>query len=332
MRTHRSAWLTWVCILCAIGGLLTLAWARGHKQDAKDAAKKAIKAFFGKQNSVPTPNARLLANLTDNRLQESSGLTVSMRNPDILWTHNDSGDGPYLYAIDKKGRTLARFTVTGAVNVDWEDLAIGPGANGKPALYIGDTGDNDRRRTNTVVYRVEEPIVETGKTMQQGRTLPAEKLVYHFPDGSHDCETLLVHPRTGEILLVTKEANGNSAVFAFPKPLQTGKQMFLTKIGEIHFANAFFRGDNRFARGERMATGGAISPDGRYLVVRTYVSAYEWAIPDGKPIAETFRKAPRQVVLPLTKQGESVCYRPDSKAWFMTSEQSPVPLYELTVR
>ena len=33
-------------------------------------------------------------------LRESSGLGVSQSYPGVFWTHNDSGDGPRLYAID----------------------------------------------------------------------------------------------------------------------------------------------------------------------------------------------------------------------------------------
>src|SRR4051812_4643102 len=60
-----------------------------------------------------------LASLQNKKVNESSGIVVSRRTPGVFWTHNDSGDGPNLFATDRKGRSLASFTVTGATNVDW---------------------------------------------------------------------------------------------------------------------------------------------------------------------------------------------------------------------
>src|SRR2546428_7078065 len=36
------------------------------------------------------------------RLVESSGVAVSHAYRGVLWTHNDSGDGPYLYATSRR--------------------------------------------------------------------------------------------------------------------------------------------------------------------------------------------------------------------------------------
>src|SRR5467141_1797430 len=43
------------------------------------------------------------------RLVESSGVAVSRAYPGVLWTHNDSGDGPYLYATDVRGTNRGAF-------------------------------------------------------------------------------------------------------------------------------------------------------------------------------------------------------------------------------
>src|SRR6266568_6264490 len=50
----------------------------------------------------------LQATFQSPRLVESSGVAVSRAYPGVLWTHNDSGDGPYLYATDLRGPTAAR--------------------------------------------------------------------------------------------------------------------------------------------------------------------------------------------------------------------------------
>src|SRR5678815_506329 len=62
------------------------------------------------------PGVRLLARISDPRIEESSGVIASRRYTDVFWTHNDGG-GPkkqILYAIDREGNTHAAFPVTGA--------------------------------------------------------------------------------------------------------------------------------------------------------------------------------------------------------------------------
>ena len=52
------------------------------------------------------------------RVVESSGVAVSRTYPDVLWTHNDSGDGPYLYATDLRGTDRGALLVPGAQALD----------------------------------------------------------------------------------------------------------------------------------------------------------------------------------------------------------------------
>lgn len=307
--------------------LLLSAIDAGAQRDLKKATKEAIDAFFG--SGTQAPAARLLATLSDRRITESSGLVASRRNPGVLWTHNDSGDGPYLFAIDLKGRTLARFRVSGATNVDWEDIAIGPGPDGSPALYIGDIGDNGRSRDDLAIYRVREPVVSRGSTPAELQTAPAERFPFRYPDRAHDAETLLVHPQTGEILIVTKSSDGRSQVFAYPLPLQADRQVTLQPVATLTFTSTL--GSGRLAEAERMATGGDISADGRRVVIRTYAHAYEWRIAPGQALTGALKSRPTRIFLPLTRQGEAICYRADNRALLTTSEGAPAPLHEIPI-
>ena len=58
-------------------------------------------------------------------LRESSGLAISRTQPGVLWSHNDSGDGPNLYAVDISGKLLAQYRVDNALARDWEDISTG---------------------------------------------------------------------------------------------------------------------------------------------------------------------------------------------------------------
>ena len=94
-----------------------------------------------KQPSTPALCARLNPRVTGHvqaaAATELSGLVLSRAQPNVLWTHNDSGDRARVLAIAPDGRQLADLDVAGADAVDWEDIAAT-----KDALYLSDTGDN----------------------------------------------------------------------------------------------------------------------------------------------------------------------------------------------
>ena len=97
----------------------------------------------------------------DVHITEASGLAASRVHPGILYTHNDHGDGPHIYAINASDASLvATLTIgSGAQHIDWEDIAVGPcSQGGKSCIYIGDIGDISSRRGNAFdIYRVVEP-------------------------------------------------------------------------------------------------------------------------------------------------------------------------------
>jgi hypothetical protein len=274
-----------------------------------------------------------LAVLADPDITESSGLAASIQQPGILWTHNDSGEGldagegARLYATDRAGRALASLAVPGAINRDWEDLALGPGADGTTAsaLYIADTGDNGASRDDAALYRVPEPTVDPTRTGRRGESAPAERFPLVYPDGAPDVETLLVHPTTGEVLLLAKDGSGGSALYRAPGPLVADQPVALERLGTIEI-------DGLIAP-SRLATGGTVAPDGARVVIRTYVAAHEWDIAPGATLAATLLDgASRRVVLPIMAQGEAIAYAATGGALLVTSEGSPAPLYELVPR
>src|SRR5215813_6677580 len=101
-----------------------------------------------------------LVNLENQSIKESSGIAASRRNSNIFWTHNDSGDGPFVYAFDRQGKHRGVWRVAGAKAMDWEDMAVGSGPKrGQSYLYLGDIGDNSKNRDDIVVYRTAEPLI-----------------------------------------------------------------------------------------------------------------------------------------------------------------------------
>lgn len=270
---------------------------------------------------------RPLCRFADNRIDESSGVACPLTG-DYFFTHNDSGDRARFFAVNRAGQTLAVFRVPGAEAVDWEDMARGPGEGGKSALYLGDIGDNDQKRATVQVYRVPEPPVDPARRNVEAATAPAVRYDFRYPEGPQNAESLLVHPVTGRIYLVTKDAS-LSYVYAAPVRLTPGKTHTLQKIGAIDFGKLPSPAESLSERLKRLlATGAAFSRDGKRIIVRSYLEAYEWNVSNGD-VAAALKKAPTRIGLTATSQGEAITYVGNSYNLLITSEGKGSPVYEL---
>ena len=257
-----------------------------------------------------------IATIKNDDINESSGLVASRTSPGAYWTHNDSGDGPFIYAIDTRGQSLGTFRVTGATNRDWEDIASGPGPQANRwYLYIGDIGDNNSKRSEIIVYRVPEPqITAADKNTTKARphaTEPAEAIRLTYPDGPHDAEALLVHPSTGNLYIVTKTPFSKPGIYEATAPLTTAKSTTMKRIGELQTPSLL----------GGAITGGSISPDGRHVAFCDYFGGYELTLPDtAKKFEDIWKQKPASFDLGKRKQGESIAYRLDGAAMLATSE------------
>lgn len=221
--------------------------------------------------SGPTP----VLHLQDPALVESSGLAVSARHDGVLWTHADGGSVAQVRAVDERGETVAVVTLEGIDPYDPEALAPGRDGDGEPALFLGDIGDNREERPDISVFRFREP------SDLRDQTVPADWYRFTYPDGPHDAEALLVHPRTGRLVVVTKDLSG-AGVYRAPRDLVT------TDAGTNRLV--------RVADAPSFVTDGAYLPDGR-LALRTYTSVYVYDRP-GSEIGSAD--------LPVQPQGESL--------------------------
>jgi hypothetical protein len=244
------------------------------------------------------------------RLVESSGVTTSALVPGVYWSHNDSGDGPYLYATDSTGRDLGAVRVAGAHAVDWEELAAGPCvvAPGR-CLYAADIGDNRRRRTHVIIYRFREPPPPTGPADTLGSVPLLDSLVLAYPDRPHDAEALVVTP-DGAILLVTKDLFGPARLFR-TSASGGSERRTLAEVGVLEVETGAVTG--------RLVTGAALSPDGTFLVVRTYVSLHFFRM-RGDSLPSPLNPRHGITIPVIEPQGEGVCFEgPDRLV--LTSEQ-----------
>jgi len=215
---------------------------------------------------------------------ELSGLALSRRQDGVLWTHNDSGDRLGLGVIALAGPLLADLDVPGAEAVDWEDIAV---ADDK--VYVGDIGGGktDRSTIDVLVFDEPETLVDGSVTWS--------KVTLTYPDGAHNAEALLVHPRTGRLYVVTKGLLGGE-VMAAPATLRADRPNVLRPV----------------ARVGGLVTDGAFLPDGRHAVLRSYGVATLYDVPGWHAVAS--------LRLPAQPQGEGLAVTGSGRRLLLSSE------------
>ncbi len=227
---------------------------------------------------------------SDERFTEISGMTYSQRHPGVIYVHNDSGGGPYVYAVDAATcRTIARLTIAGIEARDLEAIGSGRDAKGRPVLWVADTGDNQSSWPSVRLHRVREPKV------LRDRTVRARTYAFTYPDRPHDAEAILTDPKSSRVWVVTKQSAAGSIYRVDPRPGRTVVATPVRKVGAF-------------------VTDGSVSPDGTRFVLRDYVDALVYpGLPPGG--------SPSRVYLPLQLQGEAITWTPDGKALLVASER-----------
>jgi hypothetical protein len=255
-----------------------------------------------------------LGTIRNPAIKESSGLVASRTMPGVYWTHNDSGDGPFLYAIDSSGESRGVWRVIGATAIDWEDIAAGPGPQANQSyLYVGDIGDNNSVRSEIIVYRIPEPKSSDAKSTKARplATEPAEAIRFRYPDGKHDAETLIVHPLSGDLYVVNKVAFANAVVYKASAPMSPNKTTTLARVVELKLPGLF----------GGIVTGGDISPDGQRVALCDYFGGYEAVLPtSSSSFDDIWKQRFLSIDLGKQKQREGIAYRLDGKALLTTSE------------
>lgn len=263
--------------------------------------------------------------IESNDVMESSGLAASPCQPNVFWTHNDSGDDAFIFAMSSGGKHLGTWRVTNAKNNDWEDIAAYKAPDGICYLYIGDIGNNKLGRAQQKIYRVKEPAIsDAGAASSKTdplETEPSDVALFKYADTPHDAETLLVNQQTADVYVLTKRIDGPSLVFKIKPAFGSDVPVPAEKIGEVSLP----------AVPNGLLTGGAISPDGKRVILCDYSTGYELVLGDAKGFDEIWTRIPVPVDLGDRKQGEAVTFSQDGKAVFATSEKKNSPIIE-TIR
>ena len=252
------------------------------------------------------------------RVKEPSGLVVSRKNIDVIWTHNDSGGNPELFAVDTTGRFLGAYNLVDANLVDWEDIAIGPGPiDGVDYLYIADTGDNAARYDSVFIYRVPEPVVDSQQQPADFDLTEVERFEFVYPDGARDAETLLVDPISGDVVIVSKRETKNEVYVVTQQQLDqlTGDEPHtLDLLGTMTWGNK---------GGLTGAVAGDVSADGSEILIKNYDEIFYYSRLPGTSLAEAIIDV-EPLTVPYTREskGESVAFDSHTGGYYTLNEIS----------
>jgi hypothetical protein len=228
----------------------------------------------GAQPGTPLPKGKRVAlgvlaigRISNPRITESSGVAVSRKNSDVLWTHNDGGGKrQVLYGISRTGSSLAEYHVTGALLEDWEDIA----ADEQGHLFLGDIGDNERERSTIAVHQIDEPELTSSRN---GIARVTRSWNLRYPKGRFNAEALVVWGEFGYVITkVFDDARAELYRFALTNSAEV---QTLHLVGELRI--------------EAPVTGADISTDGKLLAIVSKAGAYVYRI-DGNPARATAGK------------------------------------------
>lgn len=291
------------------------------------AAPSAAPPHAGSQAPAPCPaTPQQVGRIADIRLDEVSGIVESRSAPGVFFVHNDSGDSPRFFAIDRQGALLAELVLTSVPTMlDAEDIASGPAPDGSTFLYLGDTGNNFASmglgipRRKAVLYRMPEPslsVTARGLKLEMHNVFP---IVLTFPEGARDIEAFFIDPQTGDLFMLGKQQDGHSPILTLSavKLAQGGGELYLA--GVMSFGMGFLTGST-------MPTAASMARDGSAILIRTYNSVFLFRREGAEPIMRAFSRAPLRLPSAEEQQGEAISFAEGTQAFITISEGMKPPI------
>lgn len=258
--------------------------------------------------------AQDLGPLQDDEINEASGIAASSHYENALWVHNDSGNDPLLFLINREGETLKTFYVKGIENRDWEDIAIGPGPDeDKQYLYLGEIGDNLTRFDTKFIYRIEEPIVSLEESSAIDTISNFDVIEFRYPEKTQNAEALMVDPVTKDIYIIAKNLDDPSIYRLAYEQTATDQLLTLEKTGRLTIESKGL---------QDQITAGDISPDGLEVLIKTYGHIYYWKRENTQTsISDLLQSQPVKIPYEPEPQGEAITFTPESDGFYTLSEK-----------
>lgn len=243
--------------------------------------------------------------IENKQINESSGLACSTRDKKVLWTHNDSGHMPIIYALDDKGKDLGTFHLEDIQSNDWEDMDAFE-YQGNHYLLIADTGDNLKFRWNYQIAVIIEPSLHKNSLKKHSAISPAWSFTFKYENNkSYDVESAAVDSVREKIVLLSKHTS-HAYLFELPlNPPDNGQIPVAVKVAQLHDIVK--------------PTALDISADGTLMSINTYARIHRFY--RDKP--ENSWRYEHSLKYKKLFQPEAMCLRNDEKHYFVSSEKKP---------
>ncbi len=226
-------------------------------------------------------------------IKEVSGIADSKAYPGFLWAEEDSGNPPQLSLIGHDGKVTQKVHIEGAVNRDWEEMAIVG-----DTLYIADIGDNSGVFASYKFYQLVEPAPGLDKVNVNN------EIEFQYSDGSHDAEAFIVDSATKDIYIITKRDN-QSGVYKLTFPFSVSEINTAYPVAKLPYSGV---------------VSATISKNSKELIVKTYKGLYHYNV-ENKSIAEALEQSFTMLPYVLEPQGEAVTFSADNSGYFTISEK-----------
>jgi hypothetical protein len=226
-------------------------------------------------------------------INEASGIADSKINPGYLWVEEDSRHPPQLYLLGHNGNVLKTIYIKGAVNRDWEDIALI-----NDTIYIADIGDNNLSFSDYTIYQFAEPFASTDTVTS------FNAIHFAYPDGAHDAEAFLIEPTTKDIYIITKR-DASSKIYKLSFPYSTTSVDTVSLVGTLNYNEV---------------VSAAMDPGGREIIIKTYLDLYYYTRSPGETIEQALNK--NYITLPYIPEpkGEAVTFANNNSGFFTLSE------------
>lgn len=238
-------------------------------------------------------------------LKEASGLTASLRNPGLLWSHNDSGDEARLFLMDDSAKNKAVVYLAGIRAQDWEEVASFQ-RNGESYLIIGDMGDNKGKRPFVRVHVVKEPLYRGGDFYRD--TIPPTDIITHvlkYEDGPRDAEAMFYDHLDEKLYIISK------------RELQVG--LYETSLPAFYADTLVLRKAALLPL--KFVTASSLSTDGQELLIKNLLSVFYWKRSRKESIPTMLRRAGIRLPYQPEFQGEAIAFAGDNSGYYTLSEE-----------
>lgn len=242
-----------------------------------------------------------ISSISDDRIQESSGLAYSAKFPDVAYTNNDE-NAPIFTIRPSDGKVVGSIKFSAHKLGDPEEMYVDPVGH----LWLGDLGDNDENRDDAAIYAFNEP--GPGKfEVKQSLRFPVT-----YDRGPTNVEAMLINPVSGQVYLVQKVKKDRdkeeATIFALPNPLRNGQTNLAT---DLHKPMPNWVTDAEF------------TPDGRRALVKTEDAVYIYDPTDWSLM--------QKIDTPKLKQSETLTIEPDQTSFLIGSEGKDSPLVRVAL-